>query len=132
MGKLKLACGTFYVCDCCESEDGRPTLVWKQLPGRRGHFAICHNCLRNLYIDHIAESDKEHESLRVRRKAISEARRDEIFERDDHSCKMCGAKQDLVVDHIIPFSRGGGTKMKNLQTLCRSCNSQKRANIISL
>lgn len=48
-----------------------------------------------------------------------------ILERDGHQCLVCGAIEDLEMDHIIPLSRGGAHDPSNLQTLCRSCNSSK-------
>lgn len=33
--------------------------------------------------------------------------------------------EDLTVDHIVPWSRGGLTSVHNSQVLCRSCNSNK-------
>lgn len=52
-----------------------------------------------------------------------------VMERDGFRCKRCGAtSQDarLVVDHIQPVSRGGLTRLENLQTLCVDCNVGKR------
>jgi hypothetical protein len=34
---------------------------------------------------------------------------------------------DFTVDHIIAHARGGKTRLKNAQLLCRSCNSRKGA-----
>lgn len=48
-----------------------------------------------------------------------------VWERDDFTCRQCGARHDLAADHIIPESAGGATTLENLQTLCRSCNSIK-------
>lgn len=44
-------------------------------------------------------------------------------------CGMCGAWDDLTWDHIVPISRGGTNDWKNLQCLCRSCNSSKGATL---
>lgn len=44
----------------------------------------------------------------------------------DH-CAVCGSKDDLTVDHIIPRARGGTNESGNLQVLCRFCNSKKGA-----
>jgi hypothetical protein len=52
----------------------------------------------------------------------------EVWERDNFTCKSCGARQDLTIDHIVPESKGGKTIKDNLQTLCRSCNSKKGCN----
>lgn len=49
----------------------------------------------------------------------------ESWERDNFTCRHCGARRFLSVDHIVPESRGGTLDPSNLQTLCRSCNSRK-------
>ena len=49
----------------------------------------------------------------------------EILARDGHRCVYCGASDDLLVDHVIPRSRGGGNTAANLAAACRSCNSSK-------
>jgi len=48
-----------------------------------------------------------------------------IFYRDGNKCVQCPATSKLTIDHIIPVLRGGSDEPENLQTLCRSCNSQK-------
>lgn len=51
----------------------------------------------------------------------------EIRERVIHGgvCKICGASENLTVDHIIPRCYGGSNNIDNLQCLCGSCNSRK-------
>lgn len=52
-----------------------------------------------------------------------------ILKRDGYKCQICGRTQEdgvkLHVDHIIPVSKGGETKMENLRTLCEDCNLGK-------
>lgn len=63
-----------------------------------------------------------------------------VYIRDNFTCKGCGLHSTiknengielpdiglLAVDHIHPYSKGGETKMDNLQTLCRKCNGNKK------
>lgn len=53
--------------------------------------------------------------------------RDAVFKRDNHSCKICGSKDNLSIDHIRPVRMGGGDEFENYQTLCLSCNCRKGA-----
>lgn len=44
------------------------------------------------------------------------------------SCKYCGRILDinnLVIDHIIPLSKGGSSNIENLQVICKTSNSMK-------
>lgn len=40
-------------------------------------------------------------------------------------CLICGATDDLTMDHIIPLSKGGDHAVDNIQVLCLSCNCGK-------
>ena len=45
-----------------------------------------------------------------------------------HKCAICRQDyplEDLVADHILPWSKGGTTTEDNLQMLCPICNGQK-------
>jgi hypothetical protein len=111
-----------HICNNCMNDDGRPTLYWSEVD-----FDLCHECLLQLTIYHVDPHLKDSEFLTVRRMAIPESLRNEIFDRDDNKCVMCGSAKHLQIDHIKPFSRGGRTTEENLQTLCSPCNSRKRA-----
>lgn len=43
------------------------------------------------------------------------------------SCVYCGATDKLTVDHVKPRKLGGTNDLNNLQCLCSSCNSSKKA-----
>jgi 5-methylcytosine-specific restriction endonuclease McrA len=40
-------------------------------------------------------------------------------------CANCGATEKLVVDHVLPISKGGLSDTSNLQLLCAECNQIK-------
>lgn len=52
-------------------------------------------------------------------------RRERIFARDGHRCAVCGSAEGLTVDHIRARALGGTDALRNLQTLCGPCNTQK-------
>lgn len=52
----------------------------------------------------------------------------DILERDDFTCRSCGAMDELLeIDHIVPRVKGGTNDPSNLQVLCQSCNARKGA-----
>lgn len=60
---------------------------------------------------------------------FDDAQRQVIFRRDKGICQACGRIcewNDWEADHIIPWSKGGKTKVENGQVLCPSCNSKKK------
>lgn len=48
-----------------------------------------------------------------------------LMRRDGAKCRMCGATNDLTVDHILRVRHGGTNDINNLQILCRKCNEEK-------
>ncbi|MFI9202624.1 HNH endonuclease [Streptomyces sp. NPDC053048] len=68
------------------------------------------------------------------RQSVRNRARDRVWERrvrpqslarDGFACVVCGARQQLQVDHIVPISRGGTWDLENAQTLCRTCHLEK-------
>lgn len=59
------------------------------------------------------------------RPPITAATRAAVYARDGHRCRHCGIAENLSVDHIQAWSKGGAHDMTNFQTLCRPCNSSK-------
>ncbi|HYE72625.1 MAG TPA: HNH endonuclease [Blastocatellia bacterium] len=56
---------------------------------------------------------------------IPEGIRWEVYERDNFTCRKCGSRRHLSIDHITPESAGGSLSADNLQTLCQTCNKKK-------
>lgn len=64
---------------------------------------------------------------RRRRRVWTEEERQFILARDGWACVRCGAREELQIDHVIPFSRGGACSVENAAVLCGPCNRAKGA-----
>lgn len=64
------------------------------------------------------------------RTSISSFVKAAVFDRDGRQCVICGASEDLTLDHIYPWFLGGPSTVENLRVLCRSCNSSKGARVL--
>ena len=54
----------------------------------------------------------------------------EVWKRDMGKCVICGSKDNLHFDHIIPYSKGGSSLVaENIQLLCARHNITKRDKI---
>jgi hypothetical protein len=78
------------------------------------------------------------EIIKIEPNILSENRREiglslryKVLSIGEFKCVRCGASPatdptcKLHVDHILPFSKGGKTKLENLQILCEKCNLGK-------
>ena len=70
-----------------------------------------------------------------RRKRVALALIAEMLENQDGICPLCSTAIERStlgvyhVDHVIPFTRGGGYERVNLQVTHPSCNMSKGANV---
>jgi 5-methylcytosine-specific restriction endonuclease McrA len=68
-------------------------------------------------------------SSRIDMAAAFKVRKRLIARRDGgYYCVYCGidgTRKELTVDHVIPRSKGGGSKRENLVLSCRECNNIK-------
>lgn len=65
-----------------------------------------------------------------KRTTVKKSVRFEVFKRDLYTCRYCGGTPPdcmLVIDHIIPVSKGGTNDISNLVTSCSVCNTGKGA-----
>lgn len=54
----------------------------------------------------------------------------EIKNKYGNKCLRCGRSDvKLTMDHVTPISLGGRHEKENIQPLCKSCNSSKKATI---
>lgn len=54
---------------------------------------------------------------------------DKVWRRDLGQCAICGSKEKIEIDHIIPVSKGGSSTYRNLQLLCEKHNRSKHNKI---
>jgi hypothetical protein len=47
------------------------------------------------------------------------------FDRDGWKCVVCGATENLEMDHAVALMNGGGNDIDNLYALCRTCHVVK-------
>ena len=60
-----------------------------------------------------------------RREPIPQYIKDQVWQRDNGRCIVCGSNRNIEFDHIIPYSKGGRNTYRNLQLLCEFHNRQK-------
>ena len=61
-------------------------------------------------------------------RAFSDSQKRTVYTQQGGTCTCCGKKykyEEMEGDHITPWSKGGKTKIENLQMLCRDCNRRK-------
>ena len=78
----------------------------------------------------LRERQSTTQAQRARERALmTPALRSDVLRRDGYRCRMCGASSNdgvrLHIDHIIPVSHDGPSRLENLQTLCDTCNLGK-------
>lgn len=66
----------------------------------------------------------------ARRRIIPSHVKQEVWKRDHGKCVVCGAADELHFDHVVPFSKGGSSRVaENVQLLCARHNIAKRDKI---
>ncbi len=73
------------------------------------------------------DSADESEPLYVRSR-IPEGVRIEVWRRDSGKCAICGSREKLEYDHIVPISKGGSNTARNIELLCEKHNRSKSNN----
>ncbi len=77
-------------------------------------------------------SDLVNELSPVKRKAWLATVLDDMLKAQGSKCAICETYIDagsFEVDHVIPYSRGGGNERTNLQLLCMPCNRKKGSSV---
>lgn len=85
------------------------------------------SCGRRIVLDDNQASPYEQREARARH--ISAEVRRHVWKRDNQQCVECGSRNNLEMDHAIPFSRGGSNSIANIRLLCQQCNRTKHSKI---
>lgn len=89
----------------------------------------------NTDTDSVDELAKKYEEIKLKRnrQSLGEVQRKRISLRDKNLCRYCRkklSKNKQVIDHVVPWSRGGRNSDENLVLCCRDCNNKKRDNLL--
>ena len=55
--------------------------------------------------------------------------KERLLKKTSGRCIFCGVDLDIhtcIIEHLIPKSKGGSNRLKNLAPSCSRCNSKKR------
>ncbi len=97
---------------------------WCESDGNRQVFKFRLEAIEEL-ADNSAPIDSEFK-LTKHRRIIPTHVKLEVWKRDGGECTMCGSKNELHFDHILPYAKGGTSlKAENVQLLCARHNLQK-------
>lgn len=87
-------------------------------------------CKFKLVISNEADEATFLPQIQERKRQIPSAIKQIVWRRDGGKCALCGAKDELHFDHILPFSKGGTSlTSENVQILCARHNLAKRDKI---
>ncbi|MFV8489589.1 HNH endonuclease, partial [Mycoplasma sp. 31_09] len=82
----------------------------------------------NGYLENINLDKNRLFSDAIKRELFDESQKELIGNKEAVKCNNCKKYfyyEDLQVDHIYPWSKGGSTTKDNAQLLCGSCNAKK-------
>jgi hypothetical protein len=73
----------------------------------------------------IARTSEQKQKITSFRQPMSSNVKTYVWQRDGGRCVICGSKERLEFDHIIPIAKRGSNTARNIQLLCEKCNRIK-------
>lgn len=55
-----------------------------------------------------------------------------VVKRDNNKCRICETSENLTINHKIPSSAGGSSRIDNLEILCFKCNIKEYHRIVKI
>ncbi len=107
--------------DSTSDENHLVKALEKYIDHQTWNFLMMVENKREIWLTELAEA----EAKAAEEAAETNAKLDDLVFQEPPSCRLCGKKTNLQIDHIVPLSHGGTTALDNLQTLCSRCNAQK-------
>ena len=96
--------------------------AWQEISDGRNVFRFKFEMVDNVEGTGTKQEEKEIEHIRL----VPTSVKLEVWKRDEGRCVICGRKDNLHFDHIIPYSKGGSSLVaKNIQLLCARHNLAK-------
>jgi HNH endonuclease len=100
--------------------------AWQETVDQRRIFKF-----KLVLLEEISEIEPKAEPDLPHNRLIPTSVKLEVWKRDKGRCVLCGNRQNLHFDHIIPFSQGGSSLIaQNIQLLCAKHNLQKHDKIL--
>ncbi len=76
----------------------------------------------------VLEEYAQYKTKKVLQRNTPSTIRRKVILRDNSTCRYCGKelkKEEIHIDHVIPYSLGGRTEIDNLVVACTKCNLKK-------
>ena len=95
-----------------------------------GCIDVVPTCERTFLVSVVGWSVDQRALKEQRRRSLSPVLRRAVIARDGLVCGICCedvAPDDVHIDHVVPWARGGRNELSNLQVAHSTCNLQKGA-----
>lgn len=108
--------------DCPHGRDSCPSIRWTKLGGSL--IKMVRASIENPAIT-LSESEDGTFSATLDGREKAHGLKAVMTSRDGYRCLVCGSRENLTKDHVVPVVMGGNFRQYNLQTLCETCNALK-------